>query len=324
MLSAFFTRPKVVQALRRFRIPGIGGRLTHAYENWIHQELKRSWAARNAEPRRAFERERPTLAVTQQRVLDDLNRDGMARVTFRELFPDPACWDRLNAAILDWLEDPEVQNQERAYIEGRTTRTWKEYLVRMFGRNAVIPWTSLWLQLALQSRILDIVNHYLGLMSRLLSVDVWDTVPLDHAGPDVGSQRWHRDPEDLKLVKVFLYFTDVDEGSGPLHYVKNSATGDRYGHLWPQELPRGSVPPAEELEKAIPPSQWEVCNCPAGTLLFVNTTGLHKGGRALHHRRVLTVLTYTSHAVVWPRSYVLRDAPRLVEVNSSQRYALFR
>lgn len=323
MLSSFFTRPRVVQTLRRFRFPVVGRRLTHAYENWIHHELVRTWDQRNSDARQAFERERPGLDPVQQRLVDDLNRHGIARVTFRDLLPEPAYWRQLHSAVLDWLETPEVRNQELAYTGGRTTRAWKEYLVRMYGKDAALPWNSLWLQLALQSRILEVVNCYLGLMSRLLSVDVWDTVPLEHAGPDSGSQRWHRDPEDLKLVKVFLYFTDVDADAGPLEYIKNSATGDRYGHVWPQQLPRGSVPPADDLEKAIPRSQRVECAHPAGTLVFVNTSGLHRGGRARTHRRVLSILTYTSHAVVWPRMYTLRDAPPPQELGTPVRYALF-
>src|SRR5262249_26212984 len=119
-----------------------------------------------------------------------------------------------------WLASAEVQEQERAYREeGFKSQSFKEYLVRMYrgeegGRETVIPWDSPWLKLAIEPRIMDIANHYLGMLSRMFHIDVWDTIALDHDGPLVGPQRWHRDPADIRLVKVFLYFTDVDADSG--------------------------------------------------------------------------------------------------------------
>ena len=44
----------------------------------------------------------------------------------------------------------------------------------------------------------------------------------------VSSQRWHRDYNDERLVKVFIYLTDVDEDTGPLEYVPGSTLGGEY------------------------------------------------------------------------------------------------
>ena len=65
-----------------------------------------------------------------------------------------------------------------------------------------------------------------------------------------------------------------------MQYVPKSRRGERFGSLWPQEFPKGSVPPPEEFEREIPPSAWHTCAYPAGTLVFVDTSGFHRGGRA--------------------------------------------
>jgi hypothetical protein len=178
------------------------------------------------------------------------------------------------------------------------------------------------LQLALQPAILNIVNGYFGVMARLFHLDVWKTIPLSHHRPLTGSQRWHRDPEDLKLVKVFFYLTDVDETAGPLHYIKYSRVGDRYGDLWPQKLPYGSVAPADEVEVKTPRSDWVVCAAPAGTFIFADTTGLHMGGRASEGERIFATWGFASPGTVWPRSFRLERYTVTESLPLAAKYAL--
>ena len=73
-----------------------------------------------------------------------------------------------------------------------------------------------------------LVNHYLGMTSRLHHVNLWDTIAVDDGRAPIGPQRWHRDPDDVRLVKVFLHFTDVTAGSGPLEYVPHSRPGEAW------------------------------------------------------------------------------------------------
>ena len=160
------------------------------------------------------------------------------------------------------------------------------------------------------------------MMSKMLYIDAWNTIALEHDGPPIGSQRWHRDPEDIKLVKVFLYFSDVDLTAGPTYYIPNSRKGEKYGHLWPQKIPRGSVPPLEALEELIPCSDWEVCTYPAGTFVFVDTVGFHKGGRATHRNRVFATWTFVSQGSLWPRVFKIDPPPDPQELSPAARFAL--
>src|SRR5439155_1288274 len=85
--------------------------------------------------------------------------------------------------------------------------------------------------------ILDVVDGYRGEPARLIDFDNWYTIPEARADTRVKSQRWHRDPWDNHIVKVFVYFSDVDEEAGPFEYVPGSAAGGRYGDLGQRRLP---------------------------------------------------------------------------------------
>jgi ectoine hydroxylase-related dioxygenase (phytanoyl-CoA dioxygenase family) len=146
--------------------------------------------------------------------------------------------------------------------------------------------------------MLDVVNTYLGLWSKLSYVDQWYTIPTQADAGRVASQRWHRDYNGRYLVKVFVYMTDVDEGSGPFEYVPQShARGGRYAQVFPWEVfGEDLYPRAEELRRRVPPEAARTLTAPAGTVIFCDTTGFHRGGFATRSPRVMGVLNYVSQA----------------------------
>jgi hypothetical protein len=255
-------------------------------------------------------------------VLADLTERGIAHIHFDELFDNRQLWNHLSATVHRWVDSKEVKDKEHTYKRDYHKATWKEYIVRLYGNGSTIPWNSPLLSLGIQQQILDIVNSYLGMMSKMLYVDAWNTIALARNNQLIGSQRWHRDPEDIKLVKVFLYFSDVNLHAGPMYYIPHCRKGEKYGHLWPQEIPSGSVPPPEDLEKLIPCSEWEVCTYPAGTFIFVDTTGFHKGGRATHNNRVFATWTFVSPGSLWPRVFKIDPLPDPNELSIAARFAL--
>ena len=98
---------------------------------------------------------------------------------------------------------------------------------------AVLPSDGAWLRFAAGDALLDVVNSYRNVKTKLIDVDQWYTIPVADESERHASQQWHRDPEDQHVVKAFLYFSDVDEDAGPFEYIRRSAEGSTYGHLWP-------------------------------------------------------------------------------------------
>ncbi len=141
------------------------------------------------------------------------------------------------------------------------------------------------------------VNAYRGARTKLVDFDQWYTLPVGDGSDRHASQQWHRDPEDQHVVKVFLYFSDVDEEAGPFEYVRQSAEGGKYGELWPWGESDTRYPPTEELEHAVSSSDRLLATGPAGTLVICDTSGFHRGGYARSKPRVLATQTYVDRKV---------------------------
>jgi hypothetical protein len=317
------SRPPLINILTR--IPQIGDRVRNAHDAWLRRRINKYWQGEHKAALQLFEAHQPVLNEVGQRVLAELTDCGIAQVRFDELLPDRHLWSNLSSQVDEWIESDKIKEIEKRYLESNHREAkWKEYIVMMtMDEGCSFSINSPLMQLALQPVILNIVNSYFGVMSRLFHLDVWKTIPLSHNGPLTGSQRWHRDPEDLKLVKVFFYLSDVDETAGPLHYIKYSRLGDRYGDLWPQKLPYGSVAPANEVEAKVPRTDWVVCTAPAGTFIFADTTGLHMGGRAAKGERVFGTWGFASPGAVWPKSYKLERHTPTNSLPLAAKYALF-
>ena len=305
---------------------GIGRVLLQLYGRCFdaYHRYRAHW--RNAPARRAYRAHAGPLDAAQRTLVDQLRGAGLAKTMLSALLPD-VDWTKLQAAANGWLATPEVRESERAYraaMEGNGEHGSKDYLISLLGvrDEAVLEVDSPWLSVFLHERLLAVVNGYLGVFSKLNAVDVWSTVPLVHDHDDSGSQRWHRDPDDRRLVKVFLYLNEVGPGSGALEYVAHSRPDDRYGRLWPQEFPIGSRPPRDELERLIDPRDRIECSGPAGTLLFVDTCGFHRGGRATTGRRVLATSTHVTPASIWPRRFQLSGDIESVAGTEAQRRAV--
>ncbi len=315
-------RPKLIDFLTR--IPKIGGQARYAHDIWLRHRINSYWQNRNELSRNIFEANIPSLDTIQQKVVNELTECGVATVSFDKLISNRQLWDKLVLEVNQWLGSEKIKEKERQYIQSNHHEDkWKEYIIMMTAEEGdMFSIDSPLLTLCLHPAILNIVNTYFGMMARLFYLDVWKTVPLSNQRPLTGSQRWHRDPEDVKLLKVFLYLTDVDETAGPLHYIKYSRRGEKHGNLWPQKLPYGSVAPANEVEERVPRKDWVICDATAGTFVFVDTTGLHMGGHAVKENRVFATWGFTSRGSVWPRYFNLAAPVDHLELPLAARYAL--
>ena len=282
--------------------------------------LRRTWRALkyhgygqgwlNASSRRRFEASRPALSEAQAKVVDGLRRDGFARIGVGELLAGSGLWEAAEAAGREFVQSERVRHGIESYQVGKAGG--KNYLVRLWDSKPSLALDETWLRIGLAPALLDTVNSYLGLWSKLNYVDAWYTIPSPVARQAVASQRWHRDPEDQRLVKVFLYLSDVDEGAGPLEYVRGSHGLGPHARLWPNPDPgTASYPPEGEVEARIPAEDRVAGTGPAGTLIFCDTYGLHRGGLATERPRVLANWAYVTPASIFARRFEVPDPGRL-------------
>lgn len=294
----------------------------------MRQRLDREWSRlrhhafrkylRNPRSRRLFAQSRPVPSPVQAKVLRDLHEQGVAFVSFADLFGESTTWARLAETVADFVGGPVVSEAVAAWQSGaRHAVKRKGYLVRLYPEDPVVHDDDPWLSLGVDDRILGIVNQYFELFSRLFAFDVWYTIADKEERPARGSQKWHRDPEDRHVLKVFLYFSDVDTGCGPLQYVRHSRAGEQYGRTsftgtgW-----RGSD---ADLAR-VAPDDVVTCTGRIGTFIFCDTAGLHRGGYAVDAPRVLATWAYSTPASLYPRRFRLSgDVPF---EGAAARYAL--
>jgi hypothetical protein len=246
----------------------------------------------NPASRKRFEAKPPELDDRQGEIVAELRTNGLCVVPFTKLFSG-GLWDELATDAGTFTREMERRSPNGS--EPERLGSEKKPFGRRYARSG-LTLDSPWLRLAASSRMLDIVNSYLGMWSKLSHADQWYSPPLGTEADRVGSMRWHRDYNDQHLVKVFIYLGDVDEGSGPFEYVPGSAGRGPYAGEWPWQPLSELYPTQVEFERRIPPSAARTLTGPAGSMIFCNTSGFHRGGYVTEQLRELWVFHYVSPA----------------------------
>lgn len=116
-----------------------------------------------------------------------------------------------------------------------------------------------------------ISQKYLGQPVIMDEVAFWWTTNKKAEDANLNAQLFHQDRDRLSFLKFFIYLTDVKPDTGPHVYVRGSH----------KDLPwslRGDGRKSDEAVKAA--GLWhqvKEITAPAGTLMAVDTIGLHKG-----------------------------------------------
>jgi hypothetical protein len=267
----------------------------------------------NRSARRRFDRARPALGDTQERVLADLNERDYAVLPLEDLLP--GALEAITVEGAAFIATAETAESRDAA---------KDYLVRRYERGTEIGLDSPWLAACLSDTLVGLANAYLGMWSKLEYVDFWYSVPVPADSDRIMSQRWHRDFDDRHLLKAFLYLVDVNADTGPFEFVSGSARGGKLADFWPWHPLSKTYPSQEEFDQTVPAEDIKTFTASSGTLVLCNTSGFHRGGFATGKPRVLATATYCSPASLkslTERNYRLAaDAARTL--SGPQRYAV--
>ena len=326
------------------RVPVLRAVVQPLYRYWLKRKYELKWSYfANPRSARRLHRQRAVLNETQQRILSSLNSRGIAICHFKDLIDDQSRYDRVcesGKVFVDCAEeflgkfrsgdeyhgaislDHNLHKVRRYMSDGERVGS-DDYLIKMFPEAPCLCVENEWLRLAFDNRVLDVVNHYLRVWGKLTYLDLWYAMPSGERLSRIGSQRWHRDPEDKRMLKLYLYLADASAASGPLQYIPDSCRGGRYEHTWPRRRPDGiPYPPQETIEAEIGPSNWITCTGPKGTLVLCDTSGLHRGGINTNGRRVAATWTFVTPASLYPRRFEVDYKGRNVELSEPAKFAL--
>ena len=233
---------------------------------------------------------RKQLSPVQERIVSELRETGVSITSLEELFGN-------GEQTLETL----VSYAGFESKKGRINPV-KPFITEYFEEKPTMTAENPYARLVLDERALSIVGTYMGMSPRLYEFTLTEIKAVPTRTGKEGSMKWHRDPHDLRLCKMFIYVSDVGPENGPFTYLKYSNYNNTYRSLFPQVPPSGIYPPAEEVERRIDPKDLLQCMGKAGTVVFADTSGLHWGGYVKEgHRRMLTA------GYIPPKSFLARQ-----------------
>lgn len=131
--------------------------------------------------------------------------------------------------------------------------------------------------------LLNVAQSFLGGAPTISDIKMWWSL-VTRTSPKE-NQLFHRDIDDFRFCKLFLYLTDVGPQEGPHVYVQGSAGVGRC--LADRRFNDEEVATAFGRENVK-----DLCG-PAGSAFLVNTYGVHKGLMPTRNSRLIFVVQYS-------------------------------
>lgn len=139
------------------------------------------------------------------------------------------------------------------------------------------------LRIANDPVLLSIAQRFLGGTPTISDLRMWWSLVDRPVGKE--NQLFHRDADDFKFCKLFIYLTDVGPEDGPHVFVPGTSGSTqclkdrRYAD--------------EEVASAFPRKDWVTFEGEQGNAFMADTYGLHKGLMPMRHPRLIFVAQYS-------------------------------
>jgi len=210
-------------------------------------------ASRRVESMLAYPGLRGARSALTEAVVHDLQTEGVHVTTVERLLGDAAPAFRAALAryapLTQQPPDPRCWNARHASTDlsrGELLERFPEFY--LFGLNARV--------LAVAEQYLRVPVAYHGAVLRRSFVD----------GRAAGPRLWHRDMEDLHMLRTVVYLNDVSDEGGPFEYIP------RRNALALKGRRRGApMRSDEEMRAVVPPDQWKRVIGPAGTVVLADS-----------------------------------------------------
>jgi len=155
----------------------------------------------------------------------------------------------------------------------------------------------------LNRSLIKISSNYLGLLPVFCGGSLMENFP--HKGARISSQLWHRDKHDRKIIKIFLYLTDVDSKNGPFEYITKAHVN---GKFWKKFRTIERLTDSELKGKNSEILSYKkICTGKAGDIIFVDTTGIHRGGYVQKGRRKIVDMYHFTKNSNSPKFFTISD-----------------
>jgi hypothetical protein len=217
-----------------------------------------------------------------QEVLNQLNTTGYYKGNIINLLDSDGInnFNKVSEFFDQMLNNPTIQYRLEAIKQGiNTTNKDKFYEITHYDhldRGLNLSDGGLF-DLYLNDFFTELATRFLEIDPLIYNALFWihGQQSLDRSG----SQNWHRDPEDIKIMKIFIYYCDVTEKNGALQYVPYSYCGGDF------VLNKGKNNYSEYQTGRLNQEDSDICTQNAvtfegtvGDIIITNNTGFHRGG----------------------------------------------
>ncbi len=237
---------------------------------------------------------KPTLDDNQQGILDDLRENGLTFFPLHHLL-DAEELKELEQSIMNFKNDKIVDEKRNNFYNGNITggADNKEYIVMAKQLYPDFVTKSPLKKLSNKKFLTDIASSYFMQKCKLTYVDYWYTLKSKGDSANVYSQNWHIDPEGDKILKVFIYYSNVNSQSGALQYIKGTQQGGKNYHVMTAAKRNTSFYPNDEfINKSFEEKDITNAGAPIGTVVLADTRGLHRGGKCIADERLMAVAMF--------------------------------
>jgi hypothetical protein len=181
--------------------------------------------------------------------------------------------------ILAFLDKKKVVSGGRSFVLSRVPN---DVLRAAYSLRDVLQCPHL-LSLMNNSKVLRIARNYLGCTPTISGLGLHWSFPQRDSVVDV--QCFHRDPDDWRFLKLFVYLTDVDEQSGPHEFVARSHRSS--GRIFSRPYTE------QEVERSYGCDHVFKMVGVKGTNFLADTWGIHRGNVPVSRPRLLLQIEYS-------------------------------
>ncbi len=153
------------------------------------------------------------------------------------------------------------------------------------------------LKIGLKEEFLYLASLYLGIYPFLGRFYAWYDFPTDEN--KTSSQCWHKDTDDKKFFKIFIYLNKVNSNNGPFCYIKKthqSKNSKIKKYLRKTDYSSFDILEDNDVYNLYSDEDIIECNGPLGTTIFADTSGYHRGKKLTDDKRIMLVFEYFSQS----------------------------
>lgn len=239
---------------------------------------------------REHEKKLPVINSLDRAIVNAIRENGVFVTSLENLLIESttklvhatySLFNDIPTAVPDNLVGNEYIN--RNAIEANSTQIITQY-----------PEIFLW---GVEERLLNLAENYIGLPVAYHGVNCRRDIINNKL---IGTRLWHTDGDDIRMLKIIVYMSDVTEDGGPFEYIPKSQLF-WHAYLKFRFMRKGaSAFGDEEIKKILPKSVWKSCLGAKGTVIFVDPRRVFHHGKMPALERLALFFLYTTRHPLRP------------------------